>query len=762
MRFRSAQTDQTVAEAFARTHPDVTVVAVGGYGRQELFPYSDVDLLLLTDGSFDREPVSEFLRILWDSGLRVSQSVHTPTECCEIHDGNLELTISLLDQRYLCGDVERYAKLQQLFPKFLTANRDGIVSHLAAMTRGRHAKHGNTIYHLEPNIKEFPGGLRDLHVVHWLQQLGYPTVEPLAEARAFLVDLRTRLHEHFQRDNNHLTFEAQDALAEDPAQFMRSYYRHARQIDRAVRRLLEQSEPAARSLFGQFREWRSRLSNAEFTVSRERVLLRNPSQLESDPSIILRLMIFIARHQIPLAPDTETRLQNATGFHCNWLELRELLALPRSANAWHALADLNLIEQIIPEWARIDCMVVRDFYHRYTVDEHTLVTLEALENLVTCKDTRHDRFARLFSEIDHPEILRVALLLHDIGKGEGTGDHSARSVALARTALTRLQVPEPEQAVVRFLIEHHLDLSSIMTSRDLSEPSTAQQIAAASGTIEQLKLLTLLTYADISAVNPSAMTDWRLEQLWQTYLVGYQEFTRELESERIRTYESSPEAAAFLEGFPTRYLKTHTPAQIAGHLELACQENAVEVVRANGTYKVTIVTHDRPFLLAAISGAIASFGMNILKAEAFANRRGQALDTFVFDDPHRTLELNPGESTRLQDVIMRAIQGKLDVEKVMQKRRRSALQSRLTPTIAFNNDLSEASTLVEIVAEDRPALLYDLTNAISQEGANIEVILIDTEAHRALDVFYVTARGVKLSPERMTGLKARLFDVCRS
>jgi [protein-PII] uridylyltransferase len=209
-------------------------------------------------------------------------------------------------------------------------------------------------------------------------------------------------------------------------------------------------------------------------------------------------------------------------------------------------------------------------------------------------------------------------------------------------------------------------------------------------------------------------------------------------------------------------LKTHTPAQIAGHLELACQENAVEVVRANGTYKVTIVTHDRPFLLAAISGAIASFGMNILKAEAFANRRGQALDTFVFDDPHRTLELNPGESTRLQDVIMRAIQGKLDVEKVMQKRRRSALQSRLTPTIAFNNDLSEASTLVEIVAEDRPALLYDLTNAISQEGANIEVILIDTEAHRALDVFYVTARGVKLSPERMTGLKARLFDVCRS
>jgi [protein-PII] uridylyltransferase len=263
-------------------------------------------------------------------------------------------------------------------------------------------------------------------------------------------------------------------------------------------------------------------------------------------------------------------------------------------------------------------------------------------------------------------------------------------------------------------------------------------------------------------VNPSAMTDWRLERLWQTYLSGHQEFTRELESERIHTHESSPEAAAFLEGFPTRYLKTHTTAQIAGHLDLARRGNAVEVVRANGTYRVTIVAQDRPFLLASISGAIASFGMNILKAEAFGNRRGQALDTFVFDDPHRTLELNPGETARLHDVVLRAVLGKLDVEKLMQKRRRSGVSSRLAPSIAFNNELSEASTLVEIVTEDRPALLYDLTNAISKEGANIEVVLIDTEAHRALDVFYVTADGGKLSPERMTGLKARLIDVCRS
>lgn len=188
----------------------------------------------------------------------------------------------------------------------------------------------------------------------------------------------------------------------------------------------------------------------------------------------------------------------------------------------------------------------------------------------------------------------------------------------------------------------------------------------------------------------------------------------------------------------------------------------MELVRVNGTYRVTVVAQDRPFLLASISGALASFGMNILKAEAFGNRRGQALDTFVFDDPHRTLELNPGEAERLHDVVLRAVLGKGEIDKLMEKRRRTRVQSRIAPSVAFNNELSETSTLVEIVAEDRPALLYDLTYAISSEGANIEVVLIDTEAHRALDVFYVTANGGKLSPEQMTGLKARLFDVCRS
>ena len=757
---RSSSVDQLVTAAFERTQPDITVVAVGGYGRSELFPYSDVDLLLLTGAlptPAQREPISEMLRQLWDAKLRISQSVHTPQECCEIQEGNLELTISLLDRRLLCGDPARFEQLQKLFPKFLNSERNNIIGHLGRMTRGRHAKYGDTIYHLEPNVKEHPGGLRDLHVIHWLQQLKTFETEPLDEPRAYLFDLRSRLHEHFGRDNNVLNFEAQEWISDDPGRWMRGYYRNAREIFRSLGRALEASEPVSAGLLSNFRDWRARLSNSEFTVSREKVLLRTPPLLETDPGIVMRLMQFIARHQLPLARDTEVRLAKVGPIECRWPDLKALLSLPRCVNAIRAMSDLGLLQRILPEWSRIDCLVVRDFYHRYTVDEHTLVTLQMIEELKNFKDTAHLRFSSLLSEIDRPALLRLALVLHDIGKGSGE-DHATKSVVIGREAMARWGVPQEEQDVVLFLVERHIELSSVMTSRDLGDASTARKIVERTGTIERLKLLTLLTYADISAVNPTAMTPWRLEQLWQTYLVGHAEFTRELESDRIHAPEkTSVETAAFLEGLPTRYQKTHTPEQIAAHVEFARQGNAVQVARAGASYEATIVARDRPFLLVAISGALASFGMNILKAEAFTNSLGQTLDSFVFEDPHRTLELNPDELDRLKDTLLRAVLGKVDVAALMQKRRRTAVKKPIQPSVSFTNDVSDTSTLIEIVAEDRPGLMYDLTCAISSAGANIEVVLLDTEAHRALDVFYVTADGGKLSEERMEHLKAELI-----
>lgn len=324
-----------------------------------------------------------------------------------------------------------------------------------------------------------------------------------------------------------------------------------------------------------------------------------------------------------------------------------------------------------------------------------------------------------------------------------------------------------DRETVAFLVERHLFLSSIMNSRDLSDPATARALADGVGTVERLKLLTMLTYADISAVNPKAMSPWRLEQLWQTYAIAHAEFTRELATDKIHdTAGVSPERARFLEGLPTRYLRTHTPAEVDAHFALAQQLRsrpvALEIEQRRGVYVLTLLTQDRPALFSSVAGAISSFGLDIVKAEAFSNADHIVVDTFTFSDPHRTLELNPSEVDRLRGVVRNVVEGRQDVRTLLRGRVRAALplRAKITPRISFRDDVTDAATLVEIAAQDRPGLLHDLAAAISEAGCNIEVVMIDTEAHRALDVFYLTYQGQKLPAAVQDALKQRLLLAC--
>jgi [protein-PII] uridylyltransferase len=526
----------------------------------------------------------------------------------------------------------------------------------------------------------------------------------------------------------------------------------------------------------QFREWRSRLSNADFTVSRDRVFFRAPQQIASDPALVLRLFEFVARHGIRLSLEAERRVRDHKLYleeyfassRPLWQTLKSLLLLPNAALALRAMHETGLLQIIIPVWEQIECLVVRDFYHRYTVDEHTLVTLEYLEELKATKDAGRRRFRELLEETQDLPLLFMALIFHDLGKSDGMEGHAIASAKVAERVLERIQMPESERRTVLFLIEHHLDLSAIMNSRDLNDPATASELAARVETLEHLKLLALMTYSDISAVNPDAMTPWRLEQLWRTYIVGYRELTRGLDTERIHG-PTKDEKTAFLEGFPTRYLRTHTEDQIQQHMQLkqVADENGVAMglQRDNAVFTLTVVTRDRPNLFAALAGTISSFGMNILKAEAFANQKGDVLDTFSFSDPMRTLELNPAESDRLKSMIRRAVLGKEDVQRLLRGRARPAAPSKraeVKPTVAFDGEASESATLVEIVAEDRPGLLYDLASTISSAGCSIDVVLIDTEAHKALDVFYITKDGAKLAPDLHEHLRSQILVVCNN
>ncbi|MBZ5575059.1 MAG: [protein-PII] uridylyltransferase [Acidobacteriia bacterium] len=791
---RNAQVDTAVTEAaavlFQAAPAGLAVLAVGGYGRRHLFPYSDIDLLLLfeTDKQAlaSREPISAFLQSLWDARLRVSHSVRTPAECTEVHNDNTELNISLLDQRYLAGDRALYAKLAGKLPRFITGNRDSLIRNLSQLTRDRHSKYADTFYHLEPNVKETPGSLRDYQLLCWLTQMRETepnrlgTADPgpeLAQAFGFLARLRCYLHCQSARDNNVLSFEMQDAMADqwrggDPAKWMREYYRHARTIYRAAIHQLEANEAQSSSLFAQFRDWRSRLSNSDFAIHRERAHFRAPQRLDLEPELALRLFEFVARHGIRPSFDAMQQLESRrdrlraafSELRPIWPALAPILSLPYTPLALSSMHETGTLTALFPELEGIECLVVRDFYHRYTVDEHTLVAIQNLWSLQSATDPQLKSYGDLWAEMQPPAALACALLFHDSGKGRGV-DHVEASLRLAETAMARIQMPPPERETVLFLIGKHLALSSAMQSRDVFDPQAVRDVAHQVETVERLKALTLLTYADISAVNPTVMTPWRAQRLWQLYLSVYGELTRELENERIEEDAAvSPERREFLKGFPTRYLRTHSQAEIDRHVALEERSRkrgvAVEVGKFETAYQLTLVTaSDRPGLFASVAGTLSSFGMNILKAEAFANHRGLILDTFTFADPSRTLELNPTEVDRLRAVAERVITGKTDVRELLKNRPKQPLPSRharIPATVAFDADASGIATLVEIVAEDRPGLLYDLASAIAASGCNIEVVLIDTQAHKAIDVFYVTMEGKKLDAPRQAALDAEL------
>jgi [protein-PII] uridylyltransferase len=803
----TALIDQMTIEAFQSSFApladtNITMLAVGGYGRRELFPFSDIDVLILLDreqqASVIRAALSDFVRLLWDAGLRLSHSVRTVAECAEIHEGNIELSISLLDRRKLSGSDAVYAKLENKLPPFFERQSRVLARHLCELARERHDKFQNTFYHLEPNVKETPGGLRDLHFIGWLGKLRRPDDEitaRLVQPARFVHALRCFLHYETRRDQNLLNFEAQEALTHqpylafpEPADLMREYFRNARVIYSEARRALDVTEKSANSLATQFRDWRSRLSNSEFTVSNERIYLRSPGQLTNDPAIVFRLLEFIARHGIPLAADSERRLEQAGpafAEYCAhtpnlWPPLHNILSLPHAAAALRAMHDTGLIQAMFPEWRTIFCLVVPDFYHRYTVDEHTLVTIEKLVELGASKDPARGRLADILSEVEDLALLRFALLFHDAGKGANSGDHATLSVDLARVAMQRIGMRPEEQDEVEFLIAHHLDLSAVMNSRDLYDPATAALLAERIGTLERLKLLTLLTYGDISAVNPAAMTPWRLEQLWQTYRVAHQQLLHDLEAERITDVRKDLPAGiadpdGFIQGFPSRYLRTHTADDIRAHLKLFefSRETgvAVKLDAGGGFHRATIVARDRPALFSSLTGGLSSFGLDIVKAEAFSNAQGLILDTFVFTDPKRTLELNPSENDRLRQTLEDIVLGQLDPQRLLAGRspsdrngRASQLRAKkrsVEPSVHFDPHACETATLIEIVAEDRPGLLYDLSSAIAGAGCNIDVVLIDTEGRKAIDVFYVATNGGKLSSNTQASLSETLLSLCQ-
>ena len=775
-----------------------------------MFPYSDIDLLVLLEKERDvlsiKSALSSVLQVLWDSELKISHSVRTVADCNRLDETNIELQISLLDCRFLAGDPSLYDSLVRKLSETQRQNAAKLTERLAETTRLRYARFNDTPYHLEPNIKESPGAIRDVHLLRWLSQLSPQqefltascrlldlpheqpgTVTDGKSPRSFFFTLRTFLHIRYGRDTNLLTFELQDESSRSlppepiaPEEWMRFYFGHARRTFQYASQALEWAEASRKtSFFRSLLERKGKGANdPEFQVARERVSLPSWSASSSSPEQLLRLFTFIggsgyplsweARRaiQVEIAPIDEAFKDNPP----NWEQWMELLREPHSALALTQMQESGVLGVALPVWRSIDSLVVRDFYHRYTVDEHTLIAVQAIDRLREDTSEPFRRFHQLALEEDKLAVVRFALLLHDVGKGTDPGHHVDGSVHAARDILAKLGAPEEDRAIALFLIEHHLDLSFVMNGRDLNDSSTARFLTSRVETLENLRRLTLFTFADISAVNPTAMTPWRTEQLWRVYTLGVEQLMRELDSERIHranlfapASNVPPGIHAFLAGLPKRYIKVHSPEEVRHHwmLSEASQRDgvAVDFREEAGAYLITVLAHDKPGLFASLSGVLSSFGMNIVKGEAYSNTAGFILDLIRFTDPLRRLELNPEETSDLRKTVEQVVLGALDVRHLLNQRRlgpRRIHDDSIKTSIRFDNQASGYATLLEYSAEDRPGLLYQLGSAITDSGCNIEVVLINTESFRASDVFYLTKSSRKLSEEDIASLRSTL------
>lgn len=788
-----ALVQQLYAEAGSLTQ-SVAVFALGGYGRRELCLHSDVDLLILFAGTIGRDDerfLHAFLNPLWDLGLTIGHHVREVSEGAALDADNSEFLLALTDARSVVGDAT-------LLDQFLAASdvartNSRTLDALKGLIAERHAKYNDTLYQLEPDVKEAPGGLRDLFGAQTIAKLSDPALlshggagaRALEDAEEFLLRVRSVLHLEAGRHHNVLSHEVQERVADrlgyagtTPSQrverFMGDYFRHARAIDRSLRFALRTAPaPIGRNLVRAADGVRF-IDAREAAERPETWLALFQAALDAGCAVSDEALTCVAQNAGRFAAESFV----PTPAHREAL-LRFLKPKPGLYARLSEMHDCGVLGQMFPEFKAINCRVVRDFYHKYTVDEHTLLTIRNLERLTDRPPRERERFARLLNDLQAPELLVLSLLYHDVGKWT-EDDHTLESARMAHQMFDRIGLSDDQRAEVDFLVREHVKMSLVAFRRDTEDPEIVRQFAQFIGVEERLKMLCLMTLADVEAVSRETLTPWKEELLWRLYVDTYNHLTLTYGDEVIDREQSlhsklmerrpddvsADELAAFLEGLPRRYLQLFSRESVYRHVrlsrDLAPDTLQVWLTRVESGWELTVLTHDRPFLFSNIAGVLSSYGMDILRGFAFTKPTGLIVDLFHFTDDERYLELNAEGEGELLRLLTDVVLGRADIATRLRGREQGAFRRKLprfAPVVHCDNESSRRYTIVEIIAEDAMGLLYRVSRAMSESGCDVDLVLIGTEGRRAIDVFHLTRDGVKLTPDQQAEITGNLQRV---
>ncbi|NLY02874.1 MAG: [protein-PII] uridylyltransferase [Rhodopirellula sp.] len=818
--FEAALADQPALKA-EKLRGEIALVAHGGYGRRDVSPFSDVDLMILhVPGGRPRVgPLAERVMCdVFDSGLMLGQSVRTIDEACRLSCQDPMICTSLVESRLLVGDRSLFEQFLRAFHRRLRSQSAALLDAIRQARLEERMKFGETVFLLEPNIKRSRGGLRDIHLLRWAGMVRYGTprpdelqafgilseddVEAIARGDEFLLRLRNELHFHAGKPGDVLDRAEQLRIAKrfgyeaaagllPVEQFMRDYFRHTDQISHITGRFLDAARPDRRKrvfstkLFGHWVEGKYRVGPAEIMAS-----ARTLRRFRGNLSAVIELVDLANLHDKPIAAETWEAVCRAIGSLPEGMpdEARNhflsLLSHPsRLGELLRGLHEVGLLERFIPEFAHARGLLQFNRYHKYTVDEHCLRAVEYATGLLNDRGP----LGRVYREIRQKRPLHLALLIHDLGKGYPE-DHCEVGRHIAQETARRLGLDAREAESLDFLVHRHLLMNHLAFRRDTSDEQLIVRFAVDVGSPELMRMLYVLTAADLAAVGPDTWNGWKAEVVTDLYhrtmqhLAGESPATSAEEHQRSRlqairvalgAQSDDPWFVRHLEELPRAMLNSAAPDQIADDLRLLRRLQPGEVI-AQGVYQpetsailFTVGTSEAvvPGIFHRLTGAIAGQGLQTLSAEINTLVDGLVLDRFWVLDPDYSGEPPPERLAAIRSSLVAALTTPNAeppaFRRTWQRDSRRVVADPLPTRVYADNTSSDRFTILDIFTADRRGLLYTITRALYELGLSVERAKIGTFLDQVVDVFYLRDQGgAKIEDhQRLEAIRARLLEV---